>query len=78
MAFSDEVVKEAWERASGQCECQRRTHRHFYVPCRRLVTWAKRGQVGQGGWDAGHINNYDGDVATNCLILCMECFEAMS
>ena len=76
MAFSEEVLKQAWERAGGQCECNRRSHRHFYTPCGRSLAWSARGQVTSGGWEARHMNMADGDTLGNCEILCAECNEA--
>jgi hypothetical protein len=77
MAFSEAVVKEAWEKSGGQCECSRRTHRHFYTPCGRLLKFDQRGNVSEGGWEVKEINGFGGDNAANCLILCMECHEAI-
>ncbi len=77
MAFPDDVVKQAWERADGQCECRRRTHTHFYTPCGKPLVWENRGKVGRGGWEAHHTTSYGGDVLSNCEILCMDCHEAI-
>jgi hypothetical protein len=77
MAFSDEVLKEAWEKAGGQCECNRRTHRHFYTPCGRLLKWEKRNDVTEGGWEAREIDSFAGNNASNCIVLCMECYQAI-
>jgi hypothetical protein len=76
MAFPEEVVKQAWERSGGQCECQRRTHKHFYIPCGKSLAWKKRGQVGTEGWEAHHVTSFGGDTLSNCEILCWECNEA--
>jgi len=72
MAFSEEVVKQAWERAGGQCECRRRTHSHFYTPCGKVLIWENRGKGGSGGWEAHHVTTSD-DVLSNCEILCSDC-----
>jgi len=77
MAFSEATLKEAWEKAGGQCECSRRTHRHFYTPCGRSLKWAKRGEDIEGGWAAREIDSFAGDTASNCLIICMECYQAI-
>jgi hypothetical protein len=77
MAFSNEVLREAWQKAGGQCECTRRTHRHFYIPCGRSLNWEKRDNVTSGGWQARYINAFAGDTPANCEILCMECHEAL-
>jgi hypothetical protein len=77
MAFSETTLKEAWEKAQGQCECSRRTHRHFYTPCGRLLKWEKRGEDVDGGWQAREIDTFAGDIASNCFIICMECYQAI-
>lgn len=76
MAFPDDVVRQAWERSAGQCECERRTHAHFYTPCRKSVVREARGTKGQGGWEANHITASGGDGLYNCEVLCWECYRA--
>ncbi|MBI4267434.1 MAG: hypothetical protein HY662_01465 [Chloroflexi bacterium] len=78
MAFSDEVIKQAWDRSGGQCECQKRSHTHFYVPCGKPLVWENRGKVVRGGWDARHINPERGDVLANCEIICSSCVGTKS
>ncbi len=77
MAFSEAVLREAWERTGGQCECNRRTHKHFYTPCGRSLKWNQRGMVAEGGWQAREIDSFSGDKALNCLVICMECYDAI-
>ncbi len=76
MSFSEEVIAQAWQRSGGQCECVRKTHSHFYVPCGKQLVWAERGKVGRGGWEARHMTTYGGDVLSNCEILCWDCHES--
>ncbi len=77
MAFPENVVKQAWDRAEAQCECRRRAHPHFYLPCGRSLVWDNRGKAGPGGWDTHPVNSFGGDVLSNCEILCMDCLEAI-
>ncbi len=72
MGFPENVVKQAWERAGGQCECRKRTHSHFYTPCGKVLVWENRGKIGRGGWEAQHIAT-GSDVLSNCEILCSDC-----
>jgi len=51
MAFSLEVMTEAWKRASGRCQCKKDGHGHG-ERCNRLLVWTLRGAVGGSGWDA--------------------------
>jgi len=76
MAFPDNVVKQAWERAAGQCECEKRTHPHFYIPCGKRLVWENRGGNGFGAWEIKRINENKGEVLANCEIVCMTCYEA--
>jgi hypothetical protein len=78
MAFSDEVVKQAWEKAGAQCECIKRTHSHHYIPCAKFLEWNKRGSSAQGGWEAHQIKTDDTFTLANCEILCSRCYEVES
>jgi len=43
MAFPESVVKQAWERSSGLCECRRTTHVHDNR-CYKYLIWESRGK----------------------------------
>jgi len=73
--FPDDIVRKAWERSGGQCECQNRSHPHFYVPCAKPLVWENRGKKIWGGWDIKKVNPNGGDTLDNSVILCMTCFE---
>ncbi len=73
MAFSDEVVAQAWTRAGGKCECERTTHDHGTIRCNKILIWDNRGREGGGAWEAHHINRYGLDTLSNCQILCWNC-----
>ena len=73
MAFSDETLRRAWQRAGGKCECRRRTHKHPYVRCNKQLVWANRGRSGRGAWEAHHKSATGGDGLSNCEILCWNC-----
>jgi len=75
MAFSEEVVAQAWRRAGGKCECRRTTHNHSYVRCNKELVWENRGREGRGAWEAHHISDTGGDVLSNCEILCWDCHQ---
>ena len=76
MGFPDEIEKQAWERASGQCECQKRTHPHFYVPCAKPLVWENRGKKGWGGWEIKKINENGPDSLVNYEVVCLTCYLA--
>ena len=75
MVFSDEVVKKAWKRSGGRCECRRKTHGHPYIRCPKNLVWKNRGREGRGAWEAHHISRTGGDGLSNCQILCWECHK---
>lgn len=76
MEIPDDVVKKAWERAGGQCECTKRNHAHFYVPCAKPLILEHRGKLGWGGWEVKLKNEFKEGTLDNCEIVCMTCFES--
>jgi hypothetical protein len=73
MAIPDDIMKQAWERASGQCECIKRTHQHFYIPCAKPLVWENRGKKGWGGWDIKKVDENEPDTVKNVEVLCSTC-----
>jgi hypothetical protein len=78
MAFAEKTVVAAWERSSGQCECDKRNHRHFYTPCAKPLVWNSRGSAARGGWYPHYITDSGGDGVHNCEVLCAECYKSAS
>lgn len=74
MAFSDEVVEQAWQRSGGKCECTRVTHGH-QGKCNKTLIKSNRGREGIGAWEAHHISVVGGDTLSNCQILCWDCHK---
>jgi hypothetical protein len=75
MVIPDDVIRKAWERASGQCECEKRNHPHFYVPCAKPLVWENRGKKGWGGWDVKLRDPNKSETADNLEVLCITCSE---
>lgn len=76
MAFSDEVLEQAWQRSGGKCECRNASHDHGFYACDELLEWLNRGQPGLGGWEAWYIvKPEDGgdDSLENCEVRCLAC-----
>jgi hypothetical protein len=73
MTFSDIVIKQAWRRANGKCECRRKTHGHHYVRCNKQLVWSNRGRECRGAWEAHHTVKDRPDTFSNCEILCWSC-----
>jgi hypothetical protein len=75
MAFSDETIKQAWQKSGGRCECKRSSHDHLVFSCSNELIFENRGREGSGTWEAHHINSMDGDSLSNCEILCWSCLK---
>ena len=75
MAFSDDTVQRAWNRAGARCECRRKTHNHLRGRCPRTLVWTQRGRTGTGAWEAHHRSAGGGDGLSNCEILCWPCHQ---
>ncbi|MDD5291087.1 MAG: HNH endonuclease signature motif containing protein [Patescibacteria group bacterium] len=70
MAFSDEVIKKAWQNAEGRCE-----------KCNKTLRWESQGSDGLLGWEAHHKHSIAAgglDVLSNCEILCQSCHKNTS
>lgn len=75
MAFSNEVIEQAWKRSGGKCECQRTTHGHS-GRCNKTLSHENQGrESGWGAWEAHHISTSGGDGLSNCEILCWDCHK---
>ncbi|WP_099771524.1 HNH endonuclease [Mesotoga sp. H07.pep.5.3] len=76
--FPKEIVKQAWERAHGKCECERTSHVHK-GRCNKNLVWENRGKDGErGAWEAHHrtaVASGGTDTLSNCEILCLECHK---
>jgi hypothetical protein len=72
MAFSEKVVKQAWDRAGGRCECARITHGRD-TRCNQTLVWEHRGKGCEGAWEAHHTTFAGGEEIENCEILCWSC-----
>lgn len=72
MVFPDSVVKQAFDRAGGRCECNRTGHDHT-GRCNKQLVWENRGREGRGAWEAHHRVADGPDTLSNCEILCWDC-----
>ncbi len=77
MEFSEKVLREAFSRSGGRCECRRASHLHGDQRCPRTLSWALHGKDPEG-WAAHHISAEASDTAGNCEILCFSCLRATS
>jgi hypothetical protein len=75
MAFLDSIVKRAWQRAGGRCECRRTTHDH-YGRCGKALVWVNRDREGRGKWEAHSVSGLHRGSASDCQILCWGCHRS--
>ncbi|MEW5951086.1 MAG: HNH endonuclease signature motif containing protein [Elusimicrobiota bacterium] len=77
MGFPESIIKEAWQRANGRCECRRKEHNHLYIRCNKELVWENRGREnGRGAWEAHHrisVESGGDNTLSNCEILCWDC-----
>lgn len=68
MAFTEDVIRNAFEKVNGYCQI-----------CGKKLVYNNRGSTeGRGGWEAEHIKPVSeggNDTIRNCMILCMECYN---
>lgn len=75
MPFPESVVKKAWQRAGGKCQCTRSGCRHT-GRCSKELVWENRGAEGRrGAWEAHHRSADGGNTRSNCEILCLACHK---
>lgn len=78
MLFSEETLKQAWQRAGGKCESIVSINGHKTV-CQRDLHWEKHGRLEDPrGWIGQHRIIMDTgilDIPANCEIICPECHQ---
>lgn len=75
MPFSDDVIKRAWDRSGGTCECTKTTHGHGRVCRKRLLEQYRGDDESDSGWEAQSISGADTNDLDDCEIRCWDCFE---
>ncbi len=74
---SGSVIRQAWMRSSGRCECRRSSHRHTPLRCGAPLFWGHRGnRMLLGGWEVLHTETGRWGVIADYEILCCECYKA--
>jgi hypothetical protein len=74
-SFPADVVKAAFIRSDGECECVKSNHKHS-GRCNNLITFNMRYIDMPNGWEACQIDTAKPAVASNCRIVCMECCKS--
>jgi 5-methylcytosine-specific restriction endonuclease McrA len=75
MAFSQEVINQAWRRAGGKCECTLGACNHN-GRCNKMLD--PQNKIEDRKWHAHHIISQEAggsDTVDNCRILCVPCHE---
>ncbi len=73
MAFSHEILLEAWARSGGRCECRNERHGHE-GRCGRSLLWNMRGSDSAvGAWSPVRRTTWGTDILSNMELLCVEC-----
>jgi 5-methylcytosine-specific restriction endonuclease McrA len=73
--FPEDVVRAAFDRCGGQCECELKGCRHP-AGCPEVFMFEDRATSNRRGWQAHHkVPVAEGGTGTleNCQILCMDC-----
>jgi hypothetical protein len=73
MPFPDYIVKLAWTRSGGRCECTSPGHEHIGRCNRRLLELYRGDIETTAGWEARSKSGSYLDDPSDCEILCWEC-----
>ena len=71
----DTVLRQAWQRSEGKCQCTRIDHGHPYVRCNKRLVWERQDKLVPGGWRIRKRIGYGKNATSACEILCWECFQ---
>lgn len=71
---ASKVVRLAFIRSYGRCECTHLSHLHKNRCTFRLV-WEKRGCESSGGWEVYSPDGKEPESPANCMILCHLCYK---
>ena len=75
MIFDRELVKQAWARSSGMCECKRIGCQHPGGRCTNAIEEKKFNEDEVGGWYVRPINEFGPEKLFNVEAVCAECFN---
>ena len=75
MPFSDYIVKQAWTRSGGRCECISKTHGHSRICKKKLLELYKGDDESDYGWEAHSKSGSFLNDIEDCEILCWDCQE---
>jgi len=73
MSLSKEVLKAAFDKASGKCECRNEKHEHRKRRCSRNLFWENRGKGPNGVWEA-RVKGRGAGIG-DIEVLCWKCFK---
>jgi len=73
--FSNSDIRAAFYRSDGECECMKNNHKHS-GRCNSLNIYNMKGMEIPGGWEACQIAAEKPLEASNCRIICFDCYKA--
>lgn len=77
MPFSEYIIKKAWERSGGRCECIKTTHGHPRRCNKKLLELYRGDNESEYGWEThSKSGSYLNDLS-DCEIICWDCMEEM-
>jgi len=73
MQISEDLLKSAFEKAGGKCECRNEKHDHRKRRCNRNLFWNNKGKGAQGVWEARVRGK--GIGVGDVEIVCWKCYK---
>jgi hypothetical protein len=68
------VLRQAWQRSGGKCECTSLNHDHPYIRCNKPLVWDRQDKPLPGGWRVHYRLGYSRNAIAACKILCWDCY----
>ncbi len=77
MILDKDLVKQAWTRSSGRCECKRIGCQHAGGRCRNMLEEKAFRDSEDGGWNVRPINEFGPAKLFNVEVVCSECYNKL-
>jgi hypothetical protein len=72
--FTEAIIRQAWLRSGGRCECTKQTHTHIGRCNRKLLELYRGDDETIYGWEAQSKSGTYKDL-DDCEIVCLDCQE---
>jgi hypothetical protein len=70
MAYTIDILRQAWKRSDGRCECMKSINGHSIRCNKPLITKNK------DKWEPQTLSRDNKDTLSNCRIYCLDCHKA--